>query len=223
MHHYLEKILEIFNRHKNVEHASGMKQYMKGQFEYLGVAASTRKDITAPFFRKANLPPIEEVPKIIQDIWDQPYREVLYTGVNLVTRFAKKCPESWINMYEWMITTHSWWDTVDLISSNLVGPYFKSYPDIRDFYIEKWLTSENIWLQRTSILYQLKYGAEVNIDVLEKTIIYCKTSNEFFLRKAIGWALRQYGKFNPEYVKNFIERNPDLSNLSKREALKHLT
>ncbi len=223
MQHYTTQILEVFRQHKNDVKASEMKQYMKGQFEYLGVSAPTRKQITAPFYQKSNLPPIEAVPDIVRDIWHQPYREVLYTGIDLAIRFVKKCPENWIELFEWMITNHSWWDTVDLTSSNLVGPYFKRFPGGRDTYIEKWLVSENIWLQRTTILFQLKYGKEVDVEVLEKAIIHCKSSNEFFLRKAIGWALRQYGKFNPEYVKEFIERNPDLSNLSKREALKHLT
>ena len=118
-----------------------------------------------------------------------------------------------------MITHKSWWDTIDRIAKKLVGEYFKVFPDKVDPYIEKWLESDNIWLQRTCLLFQLGYKEETDVDLLFKLVEELSEIDEFFIQKAIGWALREYSKIDPEVIRNFITSH-DLSSLATREGLK---
>lgn len=116
-----------------------------------------------------------------------------------------------------MILHKSWWDTVDYIATKLVGEYFKIYPEQRNISVEKWIHSNNIWLQRTSILFQLNFGKEIDTGFLSYIICSFSVSNEFFIAKAIGWILRQYSKINPDWVLNFTS-NTRLNKLSIKEA-----
>jgi 3-methyladenine DNA glycosylase AlkD len=114
-------------------------------------------------------------------------------------------------------TTKSWWDTVDVLASRVVGPVAERP------IIESWLTSGDLWLERTAILHQLGYGERTDADFLFRSCLTHAASTEFFLRKAIGWALRQYARVDPAAVRGFVAAHADeLSGLSRREALKHL-
>ena len=122
-------------------------------------------------------------------------------------------------MNEFMIINKSWWDTVDMIASHLVGTHFKRFPGLIPAYTEKWMASGNFWLQRTALLFQLKYKKETDVELMSDLIKRLAGEKEFFIRKAIGWVLREYSKTDPEIVINFVE-NQQLSNLSRTEALK---
>jgi len=124
-----------------------------------------------------------------------------------------------IELFELMITNKSWWDTVDLITTNLVGNYFKLFPEQIIPITKIWIESDNIWLQRTCLIFQLKYKEEIDTDLLTDYILQLKDTKEFFINKAIGWILREYTRTNPEWVIDFVNKY-ELSNLSKREALK---
>jgi 3-methyladenine DNA glycosylase AlkD len=120
-----------------------------------------------------------------------------------------------------MITNKSWWDTVDFIATKLVGTYLVLYPCERKNYVNKWINSGNIWLQRTAILFQLKYKEQTDFELLTYIIRQLNHTDEFFINKAIGWALREYSKTNPVKVKEFID-SVQLSNLSIKEGSKYL-
>ena len=126
-----------------------------------------------------------------------------------------------IKLIEYMIINKSWWDTIDFLSPKILGKYFKLYPDEIEKNTQKWILSNNIWLKRSAILFQLKYKETLNTDLLYRIIVPLSNSKEFFINKAIGWILREYGKTNKEWVINFVKKNK-LSNLSNREALKHI-
>ncbi|MCK5077528.1 MAG: DNA alkylation repair protein, partial [Calditrichia bacterium] len=117
--------------------------------------------------------------------------------------------------------TKSWWDTVDFIATNLVGPLFEKYSELIIPYTKKWMDSGNIWLQRTSILFQLKYKEKTDFKLIIGFIQQCSSSNEFFIQKAIGWILREYSKTDASTVIEFVKNNK-LAPLSEREALKWL-
>lgn len=117
-----------------------------------------------------------------------------------------------------MVTHKSWWDTVDYISIKLMGAYFKKFPEQRELYVKKWLASENIWLQRSALLFQLKYKENLDTTILSNAINYLVGSKEFFINKAIGWVLREYSRTNPKWVVDFVEKT-NLNSLSRREAL----
>jgi 3-methyladenine DNA glycosylase AlkD len=120
-----------------------------------------------------------------------------------------------------MILQKSWWDTVDFIAVNLVGAYFKVFPHKRNVITQKWMASNNIWLQRSCLLFQLKYKELLDTEFLANTISSLLGSQEFFINKAIGWVLREYSKTNQEWVIHFVSNTP-LNSLSEREALRKI-
>ena len=124
-----------------------------------------------------------------------------------------------IDLFEYMVTNKSWWDTIDYIAPKLIGNYFKKFPEHRELYIQKWIASNHIWLQRSAILFQLKYKSDLDMKFLERIILSLNNTDEFFINKAIGWVLREYSRTNPNWVVEFVKKIP-LSNLSKKEALR---
>lgn len=126
-----------------------------------------------------------------------------------------------IPLLEWLITTKSWWDTVDALATKSVGAVAKKYPETIPETIEGWAYGEHLWLRRTAILFQLKYKAETDEELLYRYIEQNADSKEFFIQKAIGWVLREYSKTDPDSVRNFIETHP-LAKLSIREGSKYL-
>jgi 3-methyladenine DNA glycosylase AlkD len=126
-----------------------------------------------------------------------------------------------IHALEHFIVTKSWWDTVDLIASNAVGRYMLQFPEKRDTTIDHWRKSDNIWLNRSCLIFQLKYKDQTNFKLLKSLIQQYQFENEFFIQKAIGWSLREYSKTNPEGVRDFIEAI-GLKGLAYREGGKYL-
>jgi 3-methyladenine DNA glycosylase AlkD len=187
----------------------------------LGVQTPVRRVLTKAFYAEYGYPEPSQVESIVKDCWQMPYREYKYFAMELMVRMKKKLGHDAIHLYESLITMESWWDTIDLIAPSLVGYHFQEYPEERNEYINKWIKSENIWLQRSCILFQLKYKANTDTRMLKSIILKLKDSKEFFIRKAIGWILREYSKTDPGFVVRFVQ-NHELSGLSHREALKWL-
>ena len=126
-----------------------------------------------------------------------------------------------IQLIETLITKNSWWDSIDVISKFILGEYLYQFPLETDNVISRFSNSENMWLNRSAILFQLGYKEKTNFDLLKLVCEKHKSSTEFFIQKAIGWALREYAKTNPEAVRNFVSV-ADLKKLSEKEALKNL-
>ena len=221
MKYDLQPLIGRFESHANPERARQMRAYMKEQFEYLGLPTPTRKALTKDFYAEAGYPDPDIVEDIVEECWQLPYREYKYFAMELMVRMKKKSDHDAIFLYERLITDQSWWDTVDLIAPSLLGHHFHIYPEERMDFINKWVNSENIWLQRSSILFQLKYKLETDTRLLASIILKLKDSREFFIRKAIGWSLREYSKTDPGFVIRFVQTH-ELSGLSHREALKWL-
>ncbi len=216
---YIEDIKKEFEKHKDDKNAVGQKAYMLNKFDFYGIKAPLRREIQKPFFKKENLPPKEELETIIKELWEKSQREFQYFGVELFLKYIKELEENDIKLFEFMITNKSWWDTVDLIAAKLVGEYFKKFPGKIKTYVEKWINSGNIWLQRTAILFQLHYKEKTDTELLSSIIKSLSGSNEFFINKAIGWILRNYSKTDPSWVIDFVKNNP-LDKLSIKEALR---
>ncbi len=210
-----------FQKKSNPEKAIAQKVYLRNQFEFFGMTSPIRKTVQKPFLIKQFLPPKESLNSIIKKLWVKPEREFQYFAQELFQKYQKQFDKEDIILIEYMILNKSWWDTVDFLASNLLGPYFKMYPDQQKKYVEKWIQSNNIWLQRSAIIYQLKYKEEVDTQILSYTINSLLGSKEFFINKAIGWSLRQYSRYNPKWVVAFVNQTP-LENLSRREALRLL-
>ncbi len=218
---YVASIKTRFRAHANASNAMGMKAYMKHHFEFLGIKSPERKVLSKEALNKINLPAMNECEAIVKKLWELPEREFQYFAMDLLEKRKRQMERHHIHLLEHLIVNKSWWDTVDLLASKLVGHYFQQFPSQIESITNRWMASGNMWLQRSCILFQLKYKADTNTKLLTRFILQCHTSSEFFLQKAIGWALREYAKTNPQYVINFVAKHA-LAPLSKREALKHI-
>lgn len=214
------KTLEIeFKNNANTEEAYKQKKYMRNKFAYYGLKTKERRAIQKPFFVKAFLPKKEMLGVIVKTLWQKEEREYQHFSQELAFAYVKELEKKDIQLLEYMVTHKSWWDTVDFIANKLIGEYFKMYPNQKMIYIEKWLKSGNIWLQRSALLFQLKYKKEVDTEILSYVINSLVGTKEFFINKAIGWVLREYSRTNKEWVLIFVEKT-NLHPLSRREALR---
>lgn len=219
MNEFIDTLEAEFKLSSNPTIAKQQKAYMKGHFDFLGIKSPVRNEIQRPFLIAKYLPPKSELESSVKALWAKPEREFQYFAQELAFKYKKQFESEDIELFEFMITHKSWWDSVDFIATNILGEYFNLFPESRKPYVEKWIESNNMWLQRSAIIFQLKYKKEVDTDLLTYAIQSMLGSREFFINKAIGWSLRQYGKFNPNWVVNFTNNN-ELSNLSRREALR---
>lgn len=205
----------------NPEKAIGMKAYMKGRFEYYGLTATVRRDLTATWYIENKLQIITNIRALVLRLWEQEQREYQYTAMDIMAKNLRLFTLDDITFIQQLISTKSWWDTVDWLSSTLLGKVL-SINKIEQYAIcEKWIISDNIWLKRSVIIHQLKFKNRVDEELLFALIIAAKGTNEFFINKASGWALRSYSKMNPHAVSSFVSLHEDLSPLTKREALKY--
>lgn len=221
MNEFVQTLELELKRNSNAKIAAGQKAYMRNQFEFYGIKSPLRRQIQKPFLVKSYLPPKEDLEEIVKTLWNKPQREYQFIAQELVYKYIAQFNKNDIGLLEYMVTHKSWWDTVDYIAINLIGSYFTHFPEQLNSYIDRWLASGNIWLQRCCLLYQLKSKEKMDTQRLEYIIKNLLGSKEFFINKAIGWVLREYSKTNPDWVKNFTDTY-ELANLSRREALRLL-
>ncbi len=199
--------------------AGRMSKYMLNKFEFFGIPSPLRKQLTSSFIAENGLLQPEQLEETVKLIWQMPQRELHYAIMEVASRKVFLNDPKRIGLYEFMITTNSWWDTVDFIASNLVGTWLLRNEEETRNITQQFMISGNMWLQRTALLFQLKYRAKTNHALLFNYILQLKDSKEFFIRKAIGWSLREFSKTDPGKVIEFTD-STDLSPLSRREALK---
>ncbi|MDQ2179078.1 DNA alkylation repair protein [Marinifilum sp. D714] len=213
------KIVEQFRTNSDEENAIKMSAYMKYRFPFLGLPKPQRDELSKDFLRKVTKGKMIDW-NLVNYLWELPEREFQYLALEYLGKLKKQLKKSEISKLEQLIVTKSWWDSVDSLAP-LVGVLCKKYPELKTEVISNWIISSNIWLKRVSIIFQLKFKDDVDTELLSKAIIANTLTKEFFVNKAIGWALRQYSKFNPDWVKEFISTYP-LSPLSVREGSKYL-
>ncbi len=222
MQSYVLSLKTLFKQNANPAQAGPMKKYMRDQFDYLGIKTPIRVALQNEFIKENGLPPLDELDSISRDLWDLPQREFQYAATSLIGRLENKLEPEFITTLEYLLVTKSWWDTVDTIAGNVVGTHFNRFPKVREKYLKKWRKADNFWLRRTALLFQLGYKKDTNFDLLCEIIYENLGSDEFFINKAIGWALRQYAWTDPKPVKKFVKATKDLHPLSRREALKNI-
>jgi 3-methyladenine DNA glycosylase AlkD len=220
MDEYLHTLVNKFNENKNNAVALGQKKYLLNKFEFLGIKTPLRKELLNAHLRKFGNPEKANIQNYVNCLWNLNEREFQYLAVNLTERIAKEFNKEDIMIIEYMIENKSWWDSVDsVIRLNKV--YFEKFPDEINARTGKWINSDNFWYQRSALLFQLNFRDAMDEELMFDYILRVKDSTEFFVQKAIGWILRQYSKFCPEAVIEFVN-NHELAALSKREALKHI-
>lgn len=216
---YLIPLSHSFEITGDPEIARGQKDYLLGKFEFYGIKKPVLQALVKDFFKEDGLPDRSDFAAVVRLCWEQPQREWHYVGMALARKFVKKAEPEDLKLYEYMITNQSWWDTVDEIAVHMVGPFFTKYPELIRPETERMMRSDDFWLQRTAILFQRNYKDETDGELLFEYCARLAGEKEFFIRKVIGWALREYSKYNPKAVTDFVAKTP-LQPLSKKEALR---
>jgi len=219
MHSIVSELKTTFSNRSNKEQALWMKGYLRDQYDFYGVKAPERKALAKQVISKTGIPTYKELFEVVQELWEAPEREMQYVAMELCVKYKRHYNESFESLIEFMITNKSWWDTVDYIAATLTGNYLKKYPERILPIFKDWSFSDDFWLVRTSIIFQLKYKDKVDTDLLEDVIQRHAHSNEFFIQKAIGWMLRHYSRTNPKWVLELVAKQ-ELKPLSKREAIR---
>ncbi len=201
--------------------AVAMAAYMRNKFEFLGISAPLRKASSKQAFSSLGLAKKPLDVTLVRKLWDLPEREYQYVAVEYLHSKAKKLELVHFELLESLITSKSWWDTVDGLAP-MVGVLVQRHPDLLEI-LGTWAVHENFWLRRVAIIHQLRFKQDTDSSRLFGFALLNASDKEFFIRKAIGWALREYAKTAPRAVQDFINEHPGFSNLTKREALKGLS
>ena len=221
---FVKGIEKQFQEIANAEKAIWSKAYMKDQFDFFGIETATRRKLTKEYFKQTPIDFNKQIQSIVEECFNRKEREFQYFAVELISFYKKEWNVSIIKTLEYCILHKSWWDSVDHVCSECLDDYFNKFPEKIITVTQKWNQSENIWLQRSSIMFQKFFKEKTDTELLSKYILHTKDSKDFFVQKAIGWALREYAKTNPNWVQKFVTINTNsLPALSKREALKHFS
>ncbi len=217
----LIELNHLFELHKNSDRALAMSAYMKGHFPFYGIPSPLRRTIQRDW-HKENVWSEGLKWSIIFELWDQPEREFQYVACDWLSRWKdSELEEQHIDFIEQLISTKSWWDSVDALAPNILNSYFNKFPHMEHPTIFRWLLTDNMWLRRSCLIYQLKRREKTDVKLLEACIEALIADRQFFIQKAIGWSLRQYAKHDPAYVSELINRLP-IQGLALREASKYL-
>lgn len=214
-------VVQRFEANRNKELAEPMEAYMKNHFSFLGIKSPLRKNLLREQYMEYALPEPNHLFNEVGKLYELPEREYQYAALSLIDKMKKHLT---INDYPallQLIESKSWWDTIDTIAPHFVGHIVKQDRTYGEKMMLAWSQSDNMWTNRSAILHQLKFKKETDTDLLFRIIQQHVESKEFFIQKAIGWALREYAKTDAAIVKQFVEDTP-LKPLSRREALKHI-
>lgn len=220
---FVRELVSCYEQELNPQKAKAMSAYMRNRFPYLGINRPERDKINKLLFplikKEVNENFLKEVTTAM---WQKQEREYHYFALDLLSKFVNHLTPSALPFLTDLAVQHAWWDSIDYLASKIIGKIILKYPDLQAA-MDILNTDDNIWLKRIAILHQLSYKQKTDPIRL---FHYCLTNaknSDFFIRKGIGWALREYAKINPQAVIDFVEANEGtLSNLSKREALRRL-
>jgi 3-methyladenine DNA glycosylase AlkD len=215
----IKKLRKQLIQESDPQVSAGARAYLRNQFVFIGVTTPERRKITRSLVNESKTFTEKELVSLCQDLWEQKEREFQYIACDLLIKNSKRLSQDFVTKHaKWFITTKSWWDTVDALRS-AIEPVIDQNPQLRKL-MDQWVKYDNIWMVRVAIIHQLKLGKRTDVVRLEKYCALRAKDKEFFIAKAIGWALRSYSYTDPRFVKKFIKSNSDLQPLSVREGLK---
>lgn len=212
-------IFEKFRMAANPEKAAQMSAYMRDQFPFHGIQTPERKQLGRDFLKSKSRDMVDW--EFVFQCWGQPEREFQYLAIDYLERVASALTPLDIPNLQELITTKSWWDTVDRLD-RLVGGIALRFPEVNNTLLA-WNIAENFWLRRAAIDHQRMRKDKTDTALLEKILVNNLGQTEFFINKAIGWALREYSKTNPDWVRGFLKKYGErMSVLSIKEASKYI-
>ncbi len=214
-----QMLLKELQNLANADDALAMKAYMRGRFEFLGVKTPARRKAAKAFFKKHGGADIDW--RFVRQAWEHPFREMQYAALDYLETRKNLLRPGDLPQLKKLAQSKSWWDTIDFLD-RLAGGIIAGFPETRPVILQ-WSRDEDIWLRRLAIDHQLLRKDQTDQHLLEQILVNNLNQTEFFINKAIGWALRDYSKTNPEWVKNFIrQHHGKMAPLSIREASKYL-
>lgn len=217
----LTAVKREFPKYKDAYRSEGAFNYMKGIAPFIGIDAPTRRKILKEIFKALPEPTSDQLGRTALALMRLPEREYHYAAYDLIEYFVEFADATFLDKYaEKLITTNPWWDTVDGLGTAMLSPLTILYPNKK--LIEKWNRSENIWLIRSSIQHQRGRRNQTNVAYVLDLCQRHANSKEFFIVKAIGWALRDISRFNKSAVREFLKNNPNLGNVAVKEAKRYL-
>ncbi|MEU9237402.1 DNA alkylation repair protein [Streptomyces subrutilus] len=218
----LERLTGTYPAAADPARARAMTAYMKDAAPFLGIPAPLRRELSRTVTKDTPRPSESDCTALALRCWELPEREYHYFAVDYLRRHVGRCSSGLLPVARHLVTTVPWWDTVDLLAAHTVGPLVAADPALAAV-MDEWIGDEDLWLARTALLHQLRRKSATDTGRL---FGYCRAQAghpDFFVRKAIGWCLREYAKTDPEAVRAFVEgERGSLSPLSVREALKGL-
>lgn len=217
----IQRLKVKFEASHDPAYGDKMSAYMKGKFVFHGIPSPVRNSIQKEWLMEVRSSKADRW-ALIDALWDQEQREFQYVAIDYLKQTPKKVIAiDDLSAIQHLITTKSWWDSVDLIASNYLGAYLTKFPEQIESVIEDWRHDDNMWLNRSCLIFQLKYKNNTDFELLKSLVLQYQHESEFFIQKAIGWGLRQHSKLDPDAVRAFITEI-GLEGLAKREASKYL-
>ncbi|WP_415949698.1 DNA alkylation repair protein [Streptomyces sp. KLOTTS4A1] len=218
----LARLVPAYAKSADPERAERMAAYLQGVVPFLGIPAEERRQLSKDVLQGLPRPDEADCTAIALRAWQLPEREYHYFAVDYLRRYVKQCSSGFLPVARRLVTTVSWWDTVDALAAHVVGSLVAADPGLRRD-MDAWIEDEDLWLVRTALLHQLRHKDATDTGRLFGYCLRQSAHPDFFVRKAIGWCLREYAKTDAGAVRDFVTRHEDrLSPLSVREALKHL-
>ncbi|CAL9385312.1 hypothetical protein SUDANB174_01130 [Streptomyces sp. enrichment culture] len=216
----LERLTGEYPAAADAERAAGMRAYMKDAAPFLGLTSPVRRSLTRTVLAGLPRPDESDCTAVALRCWRLPEREYHYFAVDYLRRHVTHCSSGFLPVVRHLLTTVPWWDTVDLLAAHVVGGLVAADRGLaRD--MDAWIEDEDLWLVRAALLHQLRYKEHTDTDRLFGYCLRQAGHGDFFVRKAVGWCLREYAKTDPDAVRAFVaEHRTRLVPLSVREALR---
>lgn len=205
--------------------APTMQAYMKSAMPFRGVAKPERAALLKRVLADHILPDRVTFTATVLTVWrTAEFREERYAAIDLsgYRAYRRWQDPELVPVYEEMIVSGAWWDHVDELAIRRIGPILRAFRARVTPTMRAWADDSDLWRRRTAIICQVGAKEDTDTDLLTQAIEPAIAEPEFFLRKGIGWALREYAKTAPDWVRSFVDGHPGLSGLSRREALKHI-
>lgn len=219
---FIAQLSKLFEANRHVENAAAMRAYMRNRFKFFGIKAGPRRILFKQAWSNYKTEVSNDPRGIAIQLYELPEREFHMCAMEIIEKELRKSYlKKDLAFIETLITTNSWWDSVDFIAKNILGRYLQMYPEQILETVERFSVSDNLWLNRSSIIYQLGYKENTDASILFGQCERFRHSDEFFIQKAIGWALREYGKADPKDVLKFV-KSAQLKPLSRKEAIRNI-
>lgn len=213
----------VFSAHADPARAAPMAAYMKHRFDYFGLPTPLRRALQKPLFAPlGKTPPAGWLIDVAEALWAFPERECQYAACDLLVKFAGRLSADEEPRLAACVRARAWWDTVDMLATRVFGPLVARDPALLRV-MDRYATHDDLWLRRVAILYPLHFKAETDTERLTRILDANLGHPDFFIRKAMGWVLRQVARTDPVWVRLYVAtRGERVAPLTRREALKHL-